>query len=121
MSWFAAHAIMSVRFKEGAQDSYPVYENVYLIEAADGSQALVEATARAEQDQGDSSGTLTWGDRPATIKLAGIRKVVAVSHHGSSEHLATGDEVTYSQFEVPDEASLQQLVDGEGVVVNYAE
>jgi hypothetical protein len=40
MTWYAAHVILYIVFKEGQQDSYPVWENVFIVEGAD------EETAR---------------------------------------------------------------------------
>jgi hypothetical protein len=43
MTWFAAHVIMYIAFKDGRQDTYRVWENVVLVESlgsALGSLAL---------------------------------------------------------------------------------
>ena len=121
MSWFAAHAIMYVRFKAGAQEVFPVWENVLLIEAAAPSEVWQKAVARAREDEGDCGGSFRWGDRPAEWVFAGLRKVVAVSHQGANDRLGDGDEITYSEFQVPDQADLQRLVSGEEVAVRYVE
>jgi hypothetical protein len=59
MSWYTAHAIMFVRFKEGRQEHYPVWENVLLIRAASEEEAFTRACERAKQDEGDSNDTFT--------------------------------------------------------------
>ncbi|MBO1349526.1 MAG: hypothetical protein EBE86_020060 [Hormoscilla sp. GUM202] len=41
MVWYAARAIMYVKFKEGEQDKYPVWENVILIKGSSNEEALV--------------------------------------------------------------------------------
>ena len=40
MPWFAAHAIMYFRLKSGEQQRYRVWENILLVEAADGYRAV---------------------------------------------------------------------------------
>jgi hypothetical protein len=57
MPWFAASAIMYVRFKSGAQDSYPIWENVLLVEAESAVQAHRLAMEFAMRDEGDSDGS----------------------------------------------------------------
>ncbi len=120
MPWFAASAIMYVRFKNGAQDSYPIWENVLLVEADSAAQAEQLASERAQRDEGDSEGSFRWEERAADWIFAGIRKVVAVAHEGEGE-LGSGDEITYSQFRVSSESELKRLVAGEEVEVQYEE
>jgi uncharacterized protein DUF4288 len=119
MTWFAAHTVMDVRFKDGRQDSYPVWENVLLIEATDGDDAYANAVARAQTDEGDSQGSMTWDSRPAEWVLAGIRKVISVTHHATG--LGSGDEITYSEFLIQHRADLDRFVNGEQISVCYVE
>ena len=121
MPWFAAHAIMYVRFKDGRQDPYPVWENVLLIEAADFNGAESAARDLARQDEGDADGTFCWQDRPATWVFAGLRKTLRVAHRGSTSEPASGDEITYSEFSVPNEDALRRLAAGDTVVIEYVE
>jgi hypothetical protein len=119
MPWFAAHAVMYVRFKDGRQDTYSVWENVLLVEAADGDDARAKATARARRDEGDSQGSMTWENRPAEWVLAGVRKVMSVAHE--ADGLGSGDEITYSELLIRDRAELDRFVNGEQVSVRYVE
>jgi Domain of unknown function (DUF4288) len=84
MPWFAAHAVMYVKFKDGNQDSYPVWENVFLIDAVDGEEAHARATARARADQGDSNGSMTWEGRAGEWVFAGLHKVLSVDHEAAT-------------------------------------
>src|SRR5262245_5238541 len=104
MSWFAASAVMYVRFKDGVQDRYPVWENVLLVQAATHEEAEEAARDLARREEGDSEGSFHWSERPAEWVFAGIRKTVEVSHRG--EALGHGDEVTYSELVLPDEEAL---------------
>lgn len=119
MTWFAAHAVLYFKLKGGAQGRCTVWENVYLIEAEDVDAAWEKAEARARQEEGDDDGSLTVDEQPATCVFAGIRKMSEVSHAAEDGRLASGDEITYSEFEVSDEESVRALVTGEEVSVTY--
>jgi Domain of unknown function (DUF4288) len=121
MPWYSAHAILYVKFKDGKQDSFPAWENVYLINAPNIEEARVQAVQVASSATGDSQGTFKWNDRPAEWVFAGIRKILSVSHLGASSDLTSGDELTYSELSVPDEVSLRKLADGESVTIDYAD
>jgi hypothetical protein len=121
MAWFAAHAILYFKLKAGGQEKFTVWENVYLIEAGDSDEAWEKAEAWAKQEEGDSDGFLQVDGRPATMVYAGIRKMITVSHWEEEGRLGHGDEITYSEFQVPDEKSIRELVDGAEVSVDYIE
>jgi hypothetical protein len=120
MTWFAAHAIMYFKLKGGAQDRFTVWDNVYLIEAEDIDGAWEKAEARARQEEGDDDGTLSVDGQPATLVFAGILKMSEVSHVGEDGRLRSGDELTFSEFEVSDETSIRALIAGEEVSVRYS-
>lgn len=119
MSWFAAHAIMYVRFRDGVQTPTPVWENVLLIEAPDGRTAWRLAKERAKQDEGVDDGSFTCDGRPAAWVCAGIRKVTEVSHVRPDDVLGHWDEVSYSELTVRDLAAVEALAAGKAVTVEY--
>jgi hypothetical protein len=121
MAWFAAHAIMYFKLKSGFQDSFTIWENVYLIEAENGDEVREKAEMWARREEGDSDGSLKVDGQAATQVFAGIRKIIAVSHWEEEGRLSEGDEITYSEFQVSDEKSIRQLVNGEEVSVEYIE
>jgi hypothetical protein len=121
MPWYASHAVLYVEFKEGPQDDYYVWENVHLIEAADGKEAHEKAYEVARRDEGDSGGSFTFGGRPARWVLAGIRKLITVSHMSGTRELASGDEVTFSAMRVADLDTVRKLAAGDEVTVVYEE
>lgn len=43
MSWYAAHIIQYWKFLDGVQDSYPLYENIVLIQAEVADEAWEKA------------------------------------------------------------------------------
>lgn len=118
MSWYAAHTIMYVKFKDGRQTSFPFWENIILIEADSDDAAMENAIARAKEDAGDSEGTFTWEDRPTTWCFAGVRKLVECED--SDNKPGNGTEITYLEMEVDGEESLARLVNGETVEVRYS-
>lgn len=112
---------MYFKLKSGVQDRFTIWENVYLIEAEDSEEAWAKAEDWAKREEGDSDGSLLVDDQPATQIFAGIRKMITVSHWEEEGKLTHGDEITYSEFQVTEEASIRQLVDGEEVTVEYIE
>lgn len=122
MPWFAASVIMHICFKYGEQDKYPVWENVLLIDAPSNEEALQKAETLGREQEGDEGGSLTWAERPAKWVYSGTRKLLTVSNPSSGENLpADGAEISYSEFEVPDDVSLSRPVNGEEVTVLYVE
>jgi hypothetical protein len=117
MTWYAASVIMYTRFKEGEQEKYPLYENVFLIQAETDNGAIEKARRRGMEDEGDSNGTYSYEGRPATLVFAGVRKVIKTQ--GADERPADGTEITYSEMEVDTQEALLKLANGEPVVVRY--
>lgn len=117
MAWYAAHAIMYVKFKDGLQDKYPFWENIILIEAETDDEAFQKAEVRAREDEGDSQGTFTHGGRPASWVFAGIRRLVSCTD--PLDQPADGTEITYLEMEVESEDCFTKLLKGEPVQVLY--
>jgi hypothetical protein len=74
MNWYSAHNICYWVFRDGIQDSFPIWESVHLISA----QTLTEAKLKAEQygkneELGPELSTSTVDGRPAYLKYAGVR------------------------------------------------
>ena len=121
MPWFAAHAMMYLKLKEEPQHDFLVWENVLLVEASSPAEAETKAAALAQDDEGDSQGTLTHGGKPATWVFAGLRKIIFVAHRGADGQLASGDEATYSEYGVADLPTVMKLAAGEAVDIKYVE
>lgn len=121
MPWFAAHAVMYFQHTDGPQERYLVWENVLLIEASDSKEAFARAEERARQDEDRGQGGTTVDDRPAHVLFGGIRKMITVCHESADNQLRSGDEITYSEFEVADKDTLQRLIRGEETEVVYVE
>jgi hypothetical protein len=123
MSWYVASAILVFRFKEGKQDVWPVWENVYLVLAESPEVAEEKAAALARRAAGDDDGSLTCGGRAATREFRGIRKVMTIASPPNTPvgEPVDGAEVTYSELELGSERELQKLVDGKAVLVKFVE
>jgi hypothetical protein len=118
VTWYAAHAIMYFELTDGPQDGFQVYENIFLVQAATPDEGFAKARELARRDEGDNSGSLRVGNRPAKLVFGGIRKLITVLHE-RSEQLGDGDEITYSELVVPDREALRRLIDDEDCEVLY--
>lgn len=115
MTWYAAHLILFVRFKERRQTRFPVWENIVLIQADSEEEALVKAEKRGRQDEGDSDGTFQWEGHLAEWVFAGVRQLILCQDE--NRRPGDGTEVTYLEMEVASEEALRKLAAGEQVSV----
>ena len=121
MPWFAAHAVMYFKHKAGSQDRFWVWENVFVLEAADHAEAEARAEALARREEGDTEGSLRSDGQPAVEIFAGIRKVAAVLHGTEKDVLTSGDEVTHSKFILKSEDEVRALAAGAEVTLQYVD
>lgn len=115
MNWYAVHVVMSVEYREGDQSDFPVWENVYLVEAADGEDARRKGTALGAAASGDSEGSFRWKERPARWVLAGIRKVVRCD--SDDRQPDDGTEITYSELTFSSREAVARFASGEVVPI----
>jgi hypothetical protein len=115
MTWYAAHLILYVKFKQKAQPRYPVWENIVLIKAASEEEAFAKAERRGGEQAGDDGGTFRWGGQPAEWVFAGVRKLTLCEDEDSRP--GDGSEVSYLEMEVESKAALGRLVNGDPVRV----
>lgn len=119
MKWYAASILIGIKYKDGIQDTYPIMENVVLIQASADEEAHNKASKRALAYEGDADGTFCWDDRPANAVFVGIRKIIECVDSDSQP--GDGTEITYSMMEVDSEDALKKLISGESVVIVYEE
>ncbi len=117
MNWYAAHAVMYVKFKDCQQEKYPLWENILLIDANSDEEAMAKAVNRAREDEGDSEGTFTWEGLPAMWCFGGIRKLVTCE--SEEERPTGGTEITYLEMEVNSKADFERFLVGEPVTMKY--
>lgn len=110
MPWYAAHAIMYVKFADGNQDKYPIWENVILIEAESIYEAWKKAEQKAREDENETDEHLNWDGRSGSWKFGGIQKLTSCAD--SKNRPINGTIITYVQMRVNDEKTLQELVEG---------
>jgi hypothetical protein len=119
IKWYAVSIIILVKFKDGIQDIYPIWENIVLIKAESTEKAFEKAENKGKEYEGDSHGTYEYDGRPATLVFAGVRKLIECVD--SDERPDDGTEVTYSMLSVKSNEALAKLVNGEEVSVIYEE
>ena len=116
---YAAHLILAVRFRDKPQKTIPCYENVVLVDATGGEEAMDKARELGSEAAADE---FEWDGRPARWEFVGVRKLIECRTPGSADNrLGAGTEVTYSQLVLASEEDLQKLVAGESVTVTYEE
>ena len=120
--WYAAHIIMSVRFENPEdQTTYPVWENIVLVDAKNEDQAWKKAEELGQAEEADGTDGFRWKGKPAKWVFAGVRKVIECRSDASDDQPINGAEVSYSQMVLPDQEALTKLVRGRPVTVNYEE
>ena|SRR5712691_3321562 len=120
MTWYAAHAVLSVVFKDGNQDHIPLWENVYLIQADSSDAAFDAAEACVRQFESVVDESFTFEGRPARWRFRGIRKMIAcdVDERGN---LFSGSEATFLQMELKSEEELRAFLELETVTLKLDE
>ena len=73
--WFAAHIVMYVEFKTESQTTFPVWENIVLINANSDDEAFGKAERKGLESEGDDGGSFEWEGLPARWVFAGVRKL----------------------------------------------
>jgi hypothetical protein len=122
MTWFAASVIMVIRFQDGVQDKYPVWENVILIDASSVEEAYSKAEQYGREDESSPDESVTWEGRVAQLVFGGVRKLIEIRNASAlRDQPGDGAEITYSQFELDSDESLSKLIKGEEVSVLYRE
>ena len=113
MSWYAAHVVLLIHFKDGVQSVFPAWENIYLIDAQTEDEAVSKAEALGRNDEGDSGGTFTWDGRPAEFRSCGLRKLVSVSNSASADNnVGDGAELSYLTLEFESSKALADYMNG---------
>ena len=119
MSWFAAHIVMAVHFKNRRQKTWPVWENIVLLQAQTDEQAFLEAEQHGRSEEGDDGGTMSWDGHPARWVFVGVRKVTNCID--GSKRPAHQTEITFSEFEFDSPQALERYVAGEAVTLRSAD
>lgn len=120
MTWYVAHAVFSVRLRSGKQKKLLIEENIYLLEAEPGEDAMTKAIAIAKANLVDDA-TEMLNDKPAFTHFEGIRKIISISNPVERSDLdpcldppVTGTELSYEHLSLS-EAQLKRYLRGERV------
>lgn len=118
MTWYAVHISMLVSFKDGRQDSFPVWENICLVNATDRSEARSKAEKLARDEyEGDDDGSFTWNERPATWVFSGVRRLIECVD--SDLPPKEGTEVTYLEFDIGTRNEYDRYISGQDAELIY--
>lgn len=125
MTWYAASIIICIKLKTGKQESFPVYENVILVEGKTPEEAKQKAIMIGHEEESLDDG-LRLDDKPATRYFVGIRKLINISNPVTVDDLdetppISGTEITYSLFNLKTLEEVENLAKGAEVNVHYIE
>ena len=110
MSWYTGNAIFYFRLKSGIQTEFPVWENIYLVQADSFEQARRKIATRASEAAGDSAASLIYENQPAELVFMGIRKITSCENETCRPE--DGNEVSYNEFVLGDLDSVRRLSEG---------
>lgn len=118
--WYSVHAFLYFKYKDGVQDDYFGWENIYLIEAQSPDEAREKGIARAKEDEGDCAGSLTSNGRPASLTFAGLVKFVECADLDlETGRPVDGTELSYSSVSLPSRREFESFVSGRTATVIY--
>ncbi|HVA46962.1 MAG TPA: DUF4288 domain-containing protein [Pirellulales bacterium] len=119
MSWYAAHLVMFVEFKDTVQEQHPVWENIVLIGAASEEEAFEKAERHGRSAEGDECGSFRWGKKPAQWVFAGVRKLTECAM--LSDVPGDGTEISFNELELASREDVRKLAQGKPVQVTLAD
>ncbi len=110
MAWYVAHVIMYVKYTDiQHQKEYPVWENLYLINATSDIEALKKAEMKGKAEEGDFDPSFKWNKVSATWVFGGVRKLVKCENDPADLVELSYNEMTIKAWE------LDNLINGKKV------
>ena len=122
--WYAANLIMYLEFQDGIQDTHPVWEEIYLIQADCSDSAFTEADRIGTFNQSSDTGSHTYDERPVRWKYMGVRRMSECIDFEDGPP-KSGKEITYIYYYLENKdaidrmlnkQSVKLLLDGEDIV-----
>jgi hypothetical protein len=110
---------MYVEFTTENQTTFPVWENIYLINAASEDEAFKKAEIKGRESAGDNDGSFQWNNHPARWVFLGVRKLTLCQN--PDERPSDGTELTYLQMRVRSRSALTKLVNSDRVAIELIE
>lgn len=124
MTWYAATIISVVRVRAGGQKTYPVWEDVCLVEAASDDEAFQKAESLGKSREINDRTTMLDGI-PARVLYFGVRKVGRIINPfpESPDEFPPkhGSEISFSKYTLVSAKDLDLMVQGKSVPVIYEE
>jgi len=123
MKWYAAHVLMVILRDGHSQKVYPVYENIFLVQAQSPRAARTAATRLGRFAQKHSGRVKTNGHSAKSVFL-GIRKLSQIFGPVDGpvrDDPTHGAEITWNYLEVTGKDSLRRLANGKPVQLKYVE
>jgi hypothetical protein len=119
--WYCVHALFYFEYRDGNQDDYLVWENMYLIQATSPDEAKAKGEFQAMKTEKESEDdSLKLNERPARFKFAAIRKVVECQDLDEQTGRPTdGTEISYSEFMVSNKEDFSKLICASTATVDY--
>jgi len=122
--WFTASILIAIKPKSYVGGPFEVYEDMYLLEAPSGREAIQKAEQLGREYLLIDDG-LTIDGVPAVRSFIGIRKLISVSNPTplaqDEDRPVSGTEVTYALYQVANDAAASKLANGKKVNVVYLE
>jgi len=116
---YFAHAIFYFKLLFRKNDTFLVHENVYIIDAKDLDEANESAIKLAKtHEEMNDEGYLEINEEKCAYIFVGIRKITKAQKfflHVGALHDISGEEMTYSVFEVDSLEKLEMLAAGKTV------
>lgn len=125
MTWYTASVITTIRFvNDVGQETFPVFEDFYLLQADSRLSALRKANEIGlSLEQLDDN--LELNGKPAKRKFLGIRKVRSIVNPPDiqldTSPPVDGTELSHSYFEIHNSADLMKLAMGQRVTLEYVD
>ena len=117
MGWYAAHVISAIKYIQGEQNVFPVYESIVLINSESVCDAFKQAIEYgANYSRAQEGSNLRLNGCPAKSEFIGVRAVneilddLVIEKNGVNESIAL--EVTWIEYEIDNLDKLHDLANG---------
>lgn len=123
MTWFVASIVSVIKYNQGDQAEYPVFEDFYLFSAE--NQEELDRKIADKMAIIDAAGSCSYNEQPATQKCIGVRKIRSIYNEPplaiDEDPPTDGTELTHSFFLVSSLSDATDLAAGKQVSVTYTD
>ncbi|MNS76717.1 hypothetical protein D3C72_1102730 [compost metagenome] len=122
MTWYTASLVSAIKLKNGKQETVPVFEDFFLIEA-DSHLSAMEKAVKIGEEHAMAEDSLLLNDMPAQKIFLGVRKIRSIYNPSplniDEDRPVDGSELTHSYYEVSDMDVAKSLACGKVVEIKY--